>query len=158
MEQCRGTLHLPRHREAHDPQRTARLQSCRRAHRHSRAGLVLLPWQLPSRGGRREHCTTQRTWQTLAIDGTNHPRAFHHAETTGTATFDPVKLERIARKLDGADHEWFAARSPKRPDTGTPAGFLHELYSPGERVPVFNKYLSQGQAIFTAGESPEVSK
>jgi hypothetical protein len=74
-----------------------------------------------------------------------------------TSAFDPARLEAIARKLDGADLEWFAARSPKRPDNRTPASFLYELYAPGERVLVFNKYLSQGQAIFTTGESPEVS-
>ena len=68
--------------------------------------------------------------------------------------FDPVKLERIARKLDGADADWLAARSPKRPYTRTPASFLHELYQPGERVVVFDVFESQGQALWTHRAPP----
>ena len=68
--------------------------------------------------------------------------------------FDPVKLERIARKLDGADAEWFAARSAKQPDNRTPASFLHELYRPGEKVVVFDVFVSQGQALWTHREPP----
>ena len=68
--------------------------------------------------------------------------------------FSPEKLERIARKLDGADAEWFAARSPKQPDNRTPASFLHELYKPGERVVIFDVFESQGQAVWTHKAPP----
>jgi|694.fasta_scaffold18883_3 hypothetical protein len=68
--------------------------------------------------------------------------------------FDPAKLEKIARKLDGADADWFAARSPKRPDNRTPASFLHELYAPGEKVIVFDVFESQGQAVWTCMAPP----
>ena len=68
--------------------------------------------------------------------------------------FDPVKLERIARKLDGADAEWFAARSPKQPDNRRPASFLHELFLPGEKVVVFDVFKSQGEHVWTHREPP----
>ena len=68
--------------------------------------------------------------------------------------FDPAKLEKIALKLDGADLEWFAARSPKQPDNRTPASFLHELYAPGEKVIVFDVFESQGQAVWTCTPPP----
>jgi hypothetical protein len=70
------------------------------------------------------------------------------------ATFDPEKLARIAAKLDGIDPQWFAARSPKRPDNRTPASFLHELYAPGEKVIVFDDFESQGQAVWECTPPP----
>ena len=70
------------------------------------------------------------------------------------ATFDPAKLARIAAKLDGIDPQWFAARSPKRPDNRTPASFLHELYAPGEKVIVFDDFESQGQAVWECTPPP----
>ena len=70
------------------------------------------------------------------------------------ATFDPAKLARIAAKLDGIDPQWFAARSPKRPDNRTPASFLHELYAPGEKVIVFDIFESQGQAVWECTPPP----
>ena len=70
------------------------------------------------------------------------------------AAFDPAKLESIARKLDGADAAWFAARSQKRVDNRTPASFLHELYRPGESVVIFDVFKSQGQALWTHREPP----
>ncbi len=68
--------------------------------------------------------------------------------------FDPAKLERIARKLDGADADWLAARSPKTPWNRTPASFLNELYGPGERVVVFDVFESQGQAVWECTPPP----
>ncbi len=68
--------------------------------------------------------------------------------------FNPEKLEAIARKLDGADGEWFAARSPKQNDNRTPASFLHELYKPGEKVIVFDIFESQGEAVWTHKAPP----
>ena len=70
------------------------------------------------------------------------------------ATFNPEKLERIARKLDGIDAAWFATRSPKRPDTRTPVSFLHELYVPGEKVVILDVFKSQGQALWTCIAPP----
>lgn len=68
--------------------------------------------------------------------------------------FCPDKLERIARKLDGIDAEWLAARSAKTPWNRTPASFLHELYRPGERVVVFDIFESQGQTVWQCTAPP----
>ena len=68
--------------------------------------------------------------------------------------FCAAKLERIARKLDGVDPEWLAARSAKTPWNRTPASFLHELYAPDERVVVFDVFESQGQALWTCTAPP----
>lgn len=68
--------------------------------------------------------------------------------------FDPAKLERIARKLDGIDADWFAARSAKCVWNRTPASFLHELYLPGESVVIFDTFKSQGQSLWTCKAPP----
>jgi len=70
------------------------------------------------------------------------------------ATFDPAKLEKIARKLDGIDAEWFARRSAKCVWNRTPATFLHELYEPGEKVVIFDTFKSQGQHLWTHKAPP----
>ena len=67
-----------------------------------------------------------------------------------SSEFDPVKLKKIAAKLDGVDAAWLAARSPIRPDNRTPASFLHALYRPGEKVLIFDVFESQGQGVWTA--------
>lgn len=69
-------------------------------------------------------------------------------------TFDPAKLESIARKLDGIDADWFAARSAKCVWNRTPASFLHELYLPGESVVIFDTFKSQGQSLWTCKAPP----
>ena len=68
--------------------------------------------------------------------------------------FDPAKLERIARKLDGIDADWFARRSAKCVWNRTPASFLHELYLPGEKVVIFDTFKSQGQHLWTHKAPP----
>lgn len=70
------------------------------------------------------------------------------------AEFCPRTLERIAMKLDGANEAYFAARSRKRVDNGTPANFLHELGQQGERFIVFSIYKSQGQAVWLHSGHP----
>ena len=44
--------------------------------------------------------------------------------------------------------EWLAARSPVCQWNRTPTSFLHALYRPGEKVVVFDEYVSQGQALW----------
>ncbi len=68
--------------------------------------------------------------------------------------FCPDKLEGIARKLDGIDADWLAARSAKTPWNRTPASFLHELYRSGERVVVFDVFASQGKAVWQCTAPP----
>lgn len=68
--------------------------------------------------------------------------------------FCAAKLGRIARKLDGIDAGWLAARSAKTPWNRTPASFLHELYATGERIVVFDVFESQGQAVWTCTALP----
>ena len=70
------------------------------------------------------------------------------------AAFDAAKLESIARKLDGIDEQWFAARSAKCVWNRTPASFLHELYLPGEHVVIFDRFKSQGQDLWTCKAPP----
>jgi hypothetical protein len=66
--------------------------------------------------------------------------------------FNPAKLAAIARRMDGFGAEELAAISPMRPDTRTPASFLHAIFEPGEKVLCFSKYRSQGQAIWQRPE------
>jgi hypothetical protein len=68
--------------------------------------------------------------------------------------FEPSTLTRIALKLDGSDSDWLPARSPIRPDTRTPASFLHCLYEAGEKVIVFSLFKSQGQCLWTCNPPP----
>ena len=98
--------------------------------------------QLRSALGKRQHGHS-RTWA-------NAPRITPPPKPQ----FSPEKLERIARKLDGIDGEWLAARSAKTPWNRTPASFLHELYRAGERVVVFDVFESQGQAVWPCTASP----
>ena len=64
------------------------------------------------------------------------------------------KLEKVARRLDGFTTEELEAKSPIRPDNRTPASFLHALYRTGERVLIFDRYKSQGQAVWERKDSP----
>ena len=82
------------------------------------------------------------------------PRIYAPSVRKIEPTFDKVKLARIAAKLDGADEDWFAARSPIRPGNRTPASFLHALYEPGEKVVIFDVFESQGQAVWTCKKPP----
>jgi hypothetical protein len=66
--------------------------------------------------------------------------------------FNPAKLAAIARRMDGFGAGELAAISPMRPDTRTPASFLHAIFAPGEKVLCFSKYRSQGQAIWQRPE------
>jgi len=89
---------------------------------------------------------TGNTWQTPRHAVTPKPRP--------KTEFDSGKLAKIAAKLHGIDAAWLAARSPIRPDTRTPASFLHALYEPGENVVVFGVFESQGQFLWTCKEPP----
>jgi hypothetical protein len=51
--------------------------------------------------------------------------------------YNPAKLERIANRIDfDITPEWLAERSAAAIRDLTPAGFLHALYEPGERVAI----------------------
>jgi hypothetical protein len=59
--------------------------------------------------------------------------------------YDPQKLERIANRIDVAvTPEWLEDRSRLTCWNRTPAGFLHALYEPGEKIVVFDVFKSQG--------------
>lgn len=62
--------------------------------------------------------------------------------------YDAEKLRQFASRCDGFDERCYYVRSPKQPDNRTPASFLQELYQPGEKVLVFSKFKSQGQAVW----------
>lgn len=106
-------------------------------HGSCEAEVAALSREVRSALGKRSSCSRQTA--------PNHHRA---SIRPAPPVFDPAKLERVARKLDGIDAAWLAARSPKRPDNRTPASFLHELFQPGERVVIFDVFESQGQAVW----------
>jgi hypothetical protein len=59
--------------------------------------------------------------------------------------YDPAKLERIANRIDfDVTPEWLEERSALTCWNRSPAGFLHALYEPGEKVVVFDVFKSQG--------------
>jgi hypothetical protein len=63
--------------------------------------------------------------------------------------FHLVALARLASNItDLITPEYLEARSPFTCWNRTPAGFLHELYIPGEKVVVFNVFASQGCVIW----------
>jgi hypothetical protein len=64
-------------------------------------------------------------------------------------TYQPSRLEALARRMDGFSTADLSNRSPIRPDNRTPASFLHSLYQPGEHVLCFSEFVSQGQALWT---------
>jgi hypothetical protein len=62
-------------------------------------------------------------------------------------TYQPSKLESLARKMDGFGPEELEKKSPIRPKSRTVASFLFHLFEPGEQVLLFDKFASQGCAI-----------
>jgi hypothetical protein len=63
--------------------------------------------------------------------------------------FRPEKLTEIAGRLrEIVDKEYLAMRSKFTPWNRSPAGFLHKLYQPGERIVVFDVFQSQGCAVW----------
>jgi hypothetical protein len=70
--------------------------------------------------------------------------------------YDPSKLEALVNRIDVAvTAEWLEDRSPLTCWNRTPAGFLHALYRPGEKIVVFDVEMSQGQAIYEHGGDHE---
>lgn len=110
-------------------------------HDSCRSEVEAISFQLRSALGRGE---VGRNWQRPRRPVTPKPKP----------EFDPAKLARIAAKMDGIDAAWLAARSPVRPDTRTPASFLHTLYEPGEKVVVFDVFKSKGQHLWTCKRPP----
>jgi hypothetical protein len=63
--------------------------------------------------------------------------------------FDPERLARLAAKLpETVDAAYLEARSKFTCWNRTPAGFLHKLYRPGERIVLFNVFESQGCEVW----------
>ena len=75
-------------------------------------------------------------------------------ETPRGAASQPLQFDREAFRRFVADHlraageEWLERRSPICPANQTPASFLRALYREGERVIIFDKLRTQGQAIW----------
>jgi hypothetical protein len=65
--------------------------------------------------------------------------------------FDPVKAEAFARRIAPVSEEWLIERSPIDIRALRPHQFLEHLYTPEERVLIFNRYRSQGQRIWQHG-------
>jgi hypothetical protein len=64
--------------------------------------------------------------------------------------FKPEILSRVAGNLEGdVDAEYLRLRSKFTLHNRTPAGFLHKLYQPGEKVVVFDVFESQGCEVWT---------
>jgi hypothetical protein len=65
--------------------------------------------------------------------------------------YQPDKLNHLAKKIDFDVVPWLAKVSPLSTWNRLPAGFLHVLYRPGERVIVFDIFESQGCEVWTHG-------
>ena len=65
--------------------------------------------------------------------------------------FDPTKAERFARRIAPVSEDWFMKRSPIEVGVLRPQQFLEYLYTPEQRVLIFNRYRSQGQRIWQHG-------
>jgi hypothetical protein len=98
----------------------------------------------------------QRAYQIAAADA-GVTLAERRASWTGpkpTRTeFDPGKAEAIARRIAPISEDWLMERSPIDVRALRPHQFLEQLYRPGERVLIFNRYQSQGQRIWQHGEN-----
>ena len=64
-------------------------------------------------------------------------------------SYRPDRLTALARRQDGFSTTDLTARSPIRPDTRTPASFLHAIFKSGESILCFSQFVSQGQALWT---------
>jgi hypothetical protein len=62
--------------------------------------------------------------------------------------FDLETFQRFISGVDNIDADWLAARSPICPWNRTPTSFLHPLYRKGENVLIFDRFHSQGEAIW----------
>jgi hypothetical protein len=64
--------------------------------------------------------------------------------------YEPETLQRLASRCPVAvDAEYLRLRSKFTLHNRTPAGFLHKLYRPGEKVVVFDVFESQGCEVWT---------
>lgn len=64
-------------------------------------------------------------------------------------TFDPARLEKVARRLPPITADFLESISPVVIRDLSPVGFLHALFRDGEKVLIFNNYRSQGQELWT---------
>jgi hypothetical protein len=58
--------------------------------------------------------------------------------------FDPAKAERFARRVAPVSEDWLMKRSPIEVCVLRPQQFLEYLYTPGQRVLIFNRYPKPG--------------
>lgn len=73
-----------------------------------------------------------------------------HPTSAPPPEYDPDLLERFATQVaDIVDESYLAKRSKFTCWNRMPAGVLHKLYRPGEKVLVFGMFESQGQTIWT---------
>jgi len=63
------------------------------------------------------------------------------------ATFKADRLISLARKMNGFGLADLEARSPICPEYETPESFLSHLYGNGEKIILFTRFQSQGQAV-----------
>jgi hypothetical protein len=72
--------------------------------------------------------------------------------------YEPVKLKRIASKVDfDITAKWMSKVSPLSVRGRSPAGFLHQLFKPGECVLVFSVFESQGEVWKHTGGKANLS-
>lgn len=67
--------------------------------------------------------------------------------------FDREILRRVAEKTAHVNKEWLKGHSPIPVSTCTASQFLNSLYKEGEKVLLFVNLLSQGDVVYTIGES-----
>jgi hypothetical protein len=64
-------------------------------------------------------------------------------------TYQPEKLETVAAKIHVVDEEYLRLRSKFTVHNRAPAGVLHKLFQPGEKVLLFTEYTTQGEELWT---------
>jgi hypothetical protein len=73
-------------------------------------------------------------------------------------SFSPDALRHIGSRVNVPDPAGFLRRtSPVTPSSVTPTKFLDTIYRPSEKIIVFKNMMTQGQAIYTVGQSSPTS-
>jgi hypothetical protein len=87
-----------------------------------------------------------------------NPGEFGDVVLAPKAEYAPDKLKKIAAKITGIDEAWLAKRSKTPPDQVSTEQFLNALYTPGEKVVLFNNYKSQGQQLYEVNPESKIEE
>ena len=110
-------------------------------------------------GGIPDHRDLAEQWKRACMYvGKAHTGEIRVIPKSPPLTFSPAALSHIASRVNVRDPaEFLRGTSPVPPSSVTPAKFLDTIYRPSEKIIVFSKMMSQGQAIYTVGQSSPTS-